>query len=558
MLLQSRFLQPLSASVAITLSVIAIAAQTSITTVLPTPPMGFNNWARFMVNFNETLFTTTAGAMLSKGLLAAGYNRLNLDDGWMQHSRAQNGSLQWDTTLFPHGIPWLVKNVTSRGFQLGIYENSGIKTCGGYPGSQDYEELDAKTFSSWGIDFLKLDGCHVRTDNGQSNQEAFKSLYSLWHRVLSNLKNPLIFSISAPAYFSGSDEAFFKVDNRTDWHRVMKWSTLYGELARHSVDIAVVDNYPPDTHPDWYWQSIMKNYGYQVLLARYQQPGFYNDPDFLIPDERLLTLDEKKSHFALWASFSAPLIISAYIPDLSTEEVKYLTNKDIIAIDQDPLGLQATLVSQDGTFDVLTKSLSNGDRSLTVLNKGNMSACTSIQLERIGLINSGIYTVKDLWTGKETNVTGAIDIELGRHATAIYRFLNAPSTIPTGMIFNTPSVNTTSLKCLTASTPPALTFSNCIASDSQIWKVSSEGAIGPLSSQNMCITAGKNGTALQGCNGDANQHWIYHVSGNLKNVARENECLTERNSRASVGICGDQLDDQVFGLPSGVEVVRTS
>ena len=107
----------------------------------------------------------------------------------------------------------------------------------------------------------------------------------------------------------------------------------YGELARHSYDIAVYGQY----QPGHYWKSIMKNYHFEILLARYQQPGYYNDPDFLTVDWPWLTLDEKKSYFALWSSFSAPLIISSYIPDLTDAEVEYLTNKDIISIDQDPL-----------------------------------------------------------------------------------------------------------------------------------------------------------------------------------------------------------------------------
>jgi alpha-galactosidase len=487
--------------------------------------------------------------MESKGLLQAGYNRLNLDDCWMQHSRTRDGSLQWNTTLFPNGIPWLMKNVTSRGFHLGIYGDVGFQTCGGYPGSQSYEELDAKTFSSWNISYVKLDGCNVTLNAGQTLQEAHKSLYGLWHRVLSNLPNKIMFSESAPAYFSGASADFDPQTNKTDWHRVMEWVPLYGELARHSVDIAVYGLYNASD----YWNSIMKNYAFQVLLARYQRPGFYNDPDFLIPDYPWLSLDEKKSHFALWASFSAPLIISANIQDLSTQEVAYLTNKDIIEIDQDSLGLQATLVSQDGTFDVLTKPLSNGDRLLTVLNRGNATASMLFRVERMGLEDSWTYTAKDLWTGSVTNVTGAIDINLRPHATAIYRFSNVQRTLATGMVFNT-----VSSKCLTASNNPALTFSNCNASNLQHWGVS-KGSVRPLSAPTKCITAGKTagkyGLALLSCDrNNPDQQWTYQISGNLKNVATK-QCLMETHRGASVGVCGDHVDDQVFGLPSGVEVV---
>jgi alpha-galactosidase len=512
--------------------------------ILPTPPMGFNNWARFQCNLNESLFTNTADAMVSKGLLAAGYNRLNLDDCWMQYTRAGDGSLQWNTTLFPRGIPWLANYVKSIGFHFGIYEDGGNLTCGGYPGSKGYEELDAKTFSSWGADYLKLDGCNIFVDKGQTLQDVYQGLYGLWHSVLSNLTNPLIFSESAPAYFSGASD-FPPQKYKTDWYRAMNWAPLYGELARHSNDIAVYGNYEPHQ----YWKSIMTNYAFEVLLARYQQPGFYNDPDFLIVDWPWLTLDEKRSQFALWASFSAPLIISAYVPDLSSDVVDFLTNKDIIAVDQDSLGLQATLVSQDGRWDVLTKSLSNGDRLLTVLNRGNVSGTISIDVERIGLMQDSSFIAKDLWTGSEITVTDGIEITLQPHATAIYRFSDVSSTIPTGMIFNTASLN-----CLTASRS-TVKFTNCTSADSQVWRVSYDGHLSPLSTPSKCISGKRNGVGLQNCDeNDQTQQWTYQISGNLINK-KTHLCLSERSAHGAES-CGDELDSQVFGLPSGVEVIR--
>jgi alpha-galactosidase len=183
--------------------------------ILPTPPMGFNNWARFECGLNESLFVETADAMAQNGLLAAGYNRINLDDCWLQTERLENGSLAWNTTLFPKGLIWLGEYVKSKGFHFGIYEDSGNATCGGYPGTLGHEELDAKTFESWGIDYLKLDGCNVFPPTEQRYQD----LYSKWHQILTSLDNPLIFSESAPAYFSDTS-------NNTDWYAVMDWVPL--------------------------------------------------------------------------------------------------------------------------------------------------------------------------------------------------------------------------------------------------------------------------------------------------------------------------------------------
>jgi len=320
---------------------------------------------------------------------------------------------------------------------------------------------------------------------------------------------------------------------------------LYGELARHSNDIPVygLDN------SSRYWDGIMNNYGFETLLARYQQPGFYNDPDFLIVDWPWLTLEEKKSQFALWASFSAPLIISAHIPDLTDDEVSYLTNRDIIAIDQDPLALQATLVSQDGKWDVLTKSLANGDRLLTVLNRGDSSGSTTIGVERVGLDMDTSYTVKDLWTGSTLAVRGEVNVTLARHATAMYRFSNVEHVTPTGMIFNTASG-----KCLTASNT-TLTISPCTATDAQVWRVSSDGHISSLSAPSLCIDQAEKNVSVQICRDDDNQEWVFGVSGNVINMATK-QCLVERSSKGNIEACGDELDSQVFGVPSGVKIVR--
>jgi alpha-galactosidase len=192
-----------------------VSASIENPSILPTPPMGFNNWARFECGLNESLFVETADSMAQNGLLAAGYNRLNLDDCWMQTERLENGSLAWNTTLFPNGLIWLGEYVKSKGFHFGIYEDSGNATCGGYPGTLGHEELDAKTFESWGIDYLKLDGCNVFPPTEQRYQD----LYSKWHQILTSLDHPLIFSESAPAYFSDTS-------NNTDWYEVMDWVPL--------------------------------------------------------------------------------------------------------------------------------------------------------------------------------------------------------------------------------------------------------------------------------------------------------------------------------------------
>ncbi|GAB5592255.1 hypothetical protein Unana1_07155 [Umbelopsis nana] len=416
--------------------------------------------------------------------------------------------------------------------EFAMYSDAGTLTCGGYPGSYGHEEIDAKTFASWGVDYLKLDGCNVDSVSGQSDEETYRQIYAKWHTLLPQLN--IVFSESAPAYF---------VDNKnlTDWYKVMSWVPLYGQLARHSYDIAT---YGTSGHV---WSSVMTNYGYNLRLARVQKKGFYNDPDFIIAGDPRLTMDEQRSHFALWASFSAPLILSSHIPDLTEEHIAYLTNKDLIALDQDALVRQATLVSQDATFDVLAKTLANGDRALTILNKGNSTASLTVTLDKLGFHvgRHCQYQVKDLWTGNTTVQTGQITASnIPSHGTAVYRITpraQCKAFLPAGQIFNAFSLN-----CIGAGS--SVTSGKCSASNNQFWSISTHGSISAPFAGNGCLSVKGSAVIVEKCRKAPQQVWTHGVAGYLVNKATA-QCLTETGSGLSIAKCGDELDSQVFEIP---------
>lgn len=524
--------------------------------------MGFNNWARFQCGLNESLFTETADAMLKNGLLSAGYTAINLDDCWHLKNRSASGQLQWNPQLFPNGLPWLGEYLHARNFSFGIYTNSGKMTCGWYPSSQDYEEVDANTFARWGVDYVKVDGCHVELQNGRNYYQEFEYRYKLWHEVLSKLGRPMVFSQSAPAYFSPNFPALDQPekpqqDNYTDWYQTMQYIRQTGELARHSDDIRVWSTNPDNSFmPGGHWESIMNNYDKQIRLSRFQEAGgcgFYNDPDFLIADFPDLSIEEKKSHFSLWSALSAPLIISAWIPGMSEEEVAYLKNRDVIAVDQDGLCQQATVVSTDGVFDVLSKSLENGDRLLVVLNKGEVEKATVVPLERLGIEPDGVYKIRDLWSKQARNVRKEIVVKLKRHETGIYRISREKKieVTPTGQIFNT-----FSMLCLTVD-GQGTTFAECKGADEQVWRVEAGGVVRPLSSDRDCLIVDGTDVGIERCDGKKKtQQWSYGVDGNL--VSRANGlCLEESTEKDTVvKKCGIALNSQVVALPGGVKFER--
>ncbi|KZZ92991.1 alpha-N-acetylgalactosaminidase [Moelleriella libera RCEF 2490] len=508
---------------------------------LPLPPMGFNNWARFMTNINESIFVDAADAMAKNGLLAAGYNRLNLDDAWSTMSRAANGSMVCDAVKFPRGLPWLTKYMRSKGFVPGIYTDAGKLSCGGYPGALDHEKIDTRDFQAWGFEYLKMDGCNLPDDT----EAKYHEIYSRWPRAIAASGKPLVFSNSAPAYF-------FDPDNLTDWYAVMGWAAEYGQLARHSADVA--------TYPDGDgWSSIMYNYGVHVRLARFQRPGFFNDPDFLITDHPSLSFEEKKSHFALWCSFSAPLLLSVDIPSLSQDDLAFLRNKDLIAVNQDRLVEQATLVSRDDRWEVLTKSLENGDRLLTVLNRGAVTGTLKVPWDRIGLSSKAFGTasvrVKNLWTGNVRNVAiadgGIIASQVPSHGTAVFRITKSKSpVIPRGMVFNT-----LTLSCLTDQASGKVIWSECNASDAQVWAVNANGRVSSLLRPDACIVD-DDGKIISHQDGCEKTSWVYKVSGNLISSV-SGRCLTESANGTAAGVsCGHLLNEQVLALPVGVKVDR--
>ncbi|KAK9439790.1 alpha-N-acetylgalactosaminidase [Metarhizium brunneum] len=522
---------------------LASSAAASSINILPTPPMGFNNWARFMTNINESIFIDAGVAMSNNGLRTAGYNRLNLDDAWSLLQRDANGSMVADPAKFPSSLPWLTDWMRSNGFKAGIYTDAGSLSCGGYPGALNHEKRDLQDFLRWGFDYLKMDGCNLPNDE----EETYHETYSRWASLLSYPKDiAMVFSNSAPAYFSNQK-------NLTNWYRAMGWASDYGQLARHSADIVT---YPNGNG----WKSIMFNYGQNLRLARFQRPGFFNDPDFLIPDHPSLTMQEKKSQFALWCSMSSPLLISADIPSLPKETIDFLTNPGLIAVDQDKLAQQATLVSRNATWDVLTRTLANGDRLLTILNRGDSAASVHIPLERAGIdfgaIGDGNVTVQDLWTGRVTYILpGAAPLTIENipaHGTAVYRLQSISPITPTGAIFNT-----NSLKCLTDSPSGNVTWDACQGSDAQVWAVHKEdGRVSSLLRPKDCIVPVDG--VVKTTSGCVNHHtnpWTYKSSGNLVDNKSGN-CLTENIDGTAIAEgCGYLLNQQVLALPAGVPVI---
>jgi alpha-galactosidase len=371
-----------------------------------TPPMGWNSWNEFEGNINAKLIEDIADAMVANGMKDAGYRYVNIDDTWSNKAgRAADGTLQPDPAKFPDGISAVADHVhTVDGLKLGIYGDRGTQTCGGYPGSQGYEMQDAATFAGWGVDYLKYDNCNASL-NVQTQYQAMQT-------ALAATNHPFVFSLCAWQFY--------------------QWGVATGNLWRTTSDIK-------DS-----WSSIVANLMNDRSYAAYAGPNGWNDPDMLevgVTDDEFsysVNHTEYQSHFSLWAITASPLIMGND-PRTVTGDIKtILTNPEVIALDQDALGLQGTEVweSGDGNLSVWAKPLNaSGARGVVLLNAGASPSDVTFTLPQIGL-GGGSAKVRDLvahadlGTFDDSYTVSAIP----SHGTATLKVTGSEPPRPTGTV----------------------------------------------------------------------------------------------------------------------------
>jgi len=336
----------------------------------PTPPMGWNSWNRFGCNVSERVVLGAADALVKTGLKAAGYRYVVIDDCW-QIKRDAAGEIVADPARFPSGIRALADAVHARGLKLGIYSDAGTMTCAKRPGSKGHEVDDARAYAAWGVDYLKYDWCNTE---GQDTREA----YGTMSRALRATGRPMILSIC-------------------EWGttRPWLWAPGIGQLWRATGDIQ--DCW--DCGNSWGGMGVVHIIDLMAELYPFSGPGHWNDPDMLEVGNRGLTLAESRSHFSFWALFAAPLMAGNDLQTMSADIREILTNREVIAVDQDPLGIQGRKVRDNGPHEVWMKPLADGTRAVILFNRGTEESPITVEWEDIGLFQGSRASVRDLWKG---------------------------------------------------------------------------------------------------------------------------------------------------------------
>ena len=369
------------------------AAENAPAQTAQTPPMGWNSWNYFADRVTDADIRHAADELVATGMRDAGYVYVNIDDTW-EGERNADGVLQTNKK-FPD-MKALADYVHSKGLKLGIYSSPGSKTCAGFEGSLGHEAQDAQMYASWGVDYLKYDLCsyipEMQKQAPKDRAEQMRTMISAYGKMDKALKaagRPIVYSLC-----------------QYGWDSVWEWAPqVGGNLWRTTGDI------------EPRWQSIYSILSEQAGLAQYAGPGHWNDPDMLEVGNGRLSL------------LAAPLLAGNDLPNMKPEIHDILTNREVIAIDQDRLGHQATRVYSEGEVDVWARPLANGAMAIAVVNAGSdrySSHPFHLNLTKLGL--HGTQTGKDLWTGKTITLTNDMPLEIASHDILLVRIAKTSKT----------------------------------------------------------------------------------------------------------------------------------
>jgi alpha-galactosidase len=371
----------------------------------PTPPMGWNSWNKFACNVSEQLIRETADALVASGMKAAGYEYVTIDDCW-QGERDEQGFIKPDAKRFPSGMKALADYVHGKGLKFGIYSDAGAKTCGGHVGSRGHEYQDAASYAAWGADYVKYDWCN--TDDLKP-----QGAYATMRDAIRATGRPMVLSIC-------------EWGNNKPW----EWGPQIGQLWRTTGDIYPCFDCKVD-HGTWFSWGLLQILDMQKGLRAFAGPGHWNDPDMLEVGNGM-TMAEDRAHFSLWSMLAAPLIAGNDVRTVPADVLSILTNADVIAVDQDKLGIQGFIQSSQGGMDIYFRPLANDAWAMCAFNR--TARLQKLQFDwkkqpvvdelskRDARFGSTNYALRDLWTKQNLGTTkDVLNAEVPSHDVLMVR-----------------------------------------------------------------------------------------------------------------------------------------
>ncbi|ROP42146.1 alpha-galactosidase [Saccharothrix texasensis] len=512
----------------------APAAQAAPGSPALTPPMGWNSWNSFGCGITEAQVRQAADAMVSSGMRDAGYQYVVVDDCWFDPQRDSSGNLRAHPTKFPSGMKALGDYIHGKGLKFGIYQAPNEKTCAqgvgthpGSTGSKGHEVQDARSFASWGVDYLKYDWC-----SGSGTRDEQIARFTIMRDALRATGRPIVYSINSNSFHAPTGDKY-------DWGEV-------ADLWRTTEDLLDIwQNGNTNSYP----MGVGNVLDVTAPLAAQTGPGNWNDPDMLVVGRPGLSLTESRAHFALWALMASPLMAGNDIRTMSGDVSAVLRNPRLIAVNQDRLGAGGRRVRDDGNTEVFAKTLSDGSVAVGLFNRGGVTATVSTTAAQAGLSGSS-FTLTDLWTGGTSTTSGTISASVPAHGVAAFRVSGgSPISATTSRLRGAGSNRCADTENGSTAAGATVLLWDCHTAANQLWTTWAGGEIRVFGDK--CLDAYNQGTTngtrviTWSCNGQDNQKWTLGSDGSIRNT-RAGLCLdadqaaTANGTRLILWTCNGQ------------------
>jgi len=373
-----------------------------------TPYMGWDTYFAFGGQYSEATVLRQASQLISLGLQRRGYRYVWLDVGWWHGTRGPNGEITVSSKQWPHGLAWLTRTLHAAGLLVGLYTDAGPNGCGGAgQGSYGHYQQDVNTFAAWGFDAVKVDFC-----GGAEYHLNPAAAYSEFHDAIeaNSSHRPMLLSIcdflQPEQYGEGrpslAESAFTSSG----------FGPSVGNSWRTNTDVGV----PGDVT----FTNMLRNMDADAAAPQAAGPGHWNDPDYLAPDQGM-SAAQFRSQLSMWSMLAAPLMISDNLTKISSASLAAVQNTEVIAIDQDPAGVQGTLLSSAGNGQVWVKPLTDGSRAVALLNRGSSPTRIQTSASAVGMPSASSYSLRNLWTHDVSTTGGLISVEVPGDSTVLLR-----------------------------------------------------------------------------------------------------------------------------------------
>lgn len=393
-----------------------------------TPYMGWNTYYGLGSSYNEAAIENVADYLVSSGLAASGYKIVWLDGGWWSGTRDAQGNITVNPAQWPDGMSAVASYIHSKGLLAGIYTDAGQNGCGGAnQGSYGHYQQDVNTFASWGFDAVKVDFC-----GGSQLQLDPEQAYSQFSQAILNDSphRPMIFNICNPFEPGEYGNGYPPYDRSV--YDSYSYAPGIANSWRTDTDVGFVHSIA--------FSDVLRNLDADAAHPEAAGPGHWNDPDYLGP-ELGMTQAEFQAQLSMWSIVAAPLIIGSDVRTLSSSSIQMLENPEILAIDQDPAGIQGTVLATGGSGQVWVKPLANGDRAVALLNRGSTPLTISTTASAAGLPAASTYNLRDVWQHSTTETAGRIAANVPPDSAVVYRVSagNAGQGYPPAVVTSGPS-----------------------------------------------------------------------------------------------------------------------